>query len=257
MKSFKTIISFLCLFGFAITVCAQNKVEQIERKGIKRIEKSQKVQEKISEIHDDTRSMADDYQDHLKLVDGLRIYNKMLSKQLQNQNEEIAALQGSIANVATMERQILPLASRMIDGLEQFVAIDLPFLRAERTRRIDNLRLLLDRSDVTVAEKTRRVFEAYQIENDYGRTIESYKDKLLLGDASFDADFLRIGRVGLMYRTAGNGDVGYWDVHEGSWKALPKSPYKRYIDKGLKVAKQEVAPELISIPVNPEQMVSR
>ncbi|RZV50002.1 MAG: DUF3450 domain-containing protein, partial [Pseudomonadales bacterium] len=187
----------------------------------------------------------------------LRVYNKMLRKQLRGQENEIAVLENSIADVAMMERQILPLISRMVDGLEQFVAIDIPFLQKERTTRVVKLRKLLERSDVTVAEKTRRVMEAYQIENEYGRTVEAYKDKLALGAASFDADFLRIGRVALIYRTVGSRQVGYWDISEAGWRTLPDVPYKRYINKGLKVAKQEVAPELVSIPLNPAQVVKR
>ncbi|NNC54766.1 MAG: DUF3450 domain-containing protein, partial [Pseudomonadales bacterium] len=192
-----------------------------------------------------------------KLVDGLVLYNRMVRKQLAEQEKEIADLQNSVGDVAVMERQILPLVANMIESLARFVSLDVPFLQKERGKRIDNLRSLLERSDVTVAEKTRRVLEAYQVENDYGRTIEAYKAKLSLGDASFDADFLRIGRIGLMYRIVGNAEVGFWNIQKQAWEQLPKVPYRRHIEQGLKIAKQEIAPELISIPVNLKQAVMR
>jgi hypothetical protein len=123
-----------------------------------------------------------------------------------------------------------------------------PFLPDERSNRVEGLRALLDRSDVTVAEKARRVFEAYQVESDYGRTIEAYRAKLALGNASFDADFLRVGRVALLYRTVGDQRLGYWNGRD--WEPLPDSPYRRFVEKGLKVARQEIAPELITVPLN-------
>ena len=238
-------------------ILAQEAVQTIEQEGLERMEEGQQAQKKVSTLNDDTRALVDEYHSHLKLVEGLKQYNTMLSQQLNNQEDEIGILKKSIGDVAIVERQILPLMQSMIEGLEHFIALDTPFLIEERRKRTEKLRELLARSDVTVAEKTRRVLEAYQIENDFGRTIETYKDKVNLGSGSFDADFLRIGRVALMYRIVGNGDVGHWDADSGSWAGLDRTPYKRYIEQGLKVANQEIAPELISIPVDPKLEVRR
>jgi hypothetical protein len=144
--------------------------------------------------------------------------------------------------------------ARMIESLDSFIQLDVPFLQEERQARVDKLRELLERSDVTVAEKARRVFEAYQVENDYGRTIEAYKGKLELADGQYDADFLRVGRVALMYRTVGADNLGYWDATSQGWRDLDAVPYRRLIDNGLKVARQEIAPELISIPLDPSKV---
>ncbi|MEP5765622.1 MAG: DUF3450 domain-containing protein [Halieaceae bacterium] len=241
----------------APAVLAQEQVKQIEQQGIERAAAGAAVQKKVDKLHEDTRSLVDDYYAHLKLVEGLRLYNRMLQQQLDGQAQEIDILQTSIADVATVERQILPLMSRMIDGLEQFVALDVPFLLDERNKRIRGLRALLPRADVTVAEKSRRVLEAYQIENDYGRTIEAYKDKLDLGSATFDAEFLRVGRIALMYQVVGSQDVGYWDSGNLEWVPLSSGRWRRYMNQGLKVAKQEVAPELISIALDSDQEVQR
>jgi len=233
------------------------EVADIEREGLERTAEGQEAQKAVDAVHKDSRELLDEYHARLKLVQGLRQYNQMLSRQLDNQQDEIATLQQSIGDVAQVERQILPLMMSMIDGLEQFIELDMPFLMDERRARIQTLRDLMPRADVTMAEKARRVFEAYQVENDYGRTIESYKAKLDLGDGVFDADFLRVGRVAVMYRTVGSADVGFWDVAQGGWAPLDNTPYRRYIEQGLKIANQEVAPELISIPLNAEAEVQR
>ena len=247
------------LFGCLVcsTSQAQEKVQELEQQGIERAADGRAVQEQVSNLRDETRSLVDDYYAHLKLVDGLKLYNAMLQRQLDNQTEEISILTNSIADVATVERQILPLMKRMIDGLEHFIGFDVPFLLEERQNRVAELRSLLPRADVTVAEKARRVMEAYQIENDYGRTIEAYRGKLELDTASFDADFLRVGRVALMYRLVGGDQVGFWDQDDNSWVELSSGRWRRYIDQGLKVARQEVAPELISVALDSDQEIQR
>ena len=247
----------LVLLMSAMGLSAREQVEQLEQEGLERTAEGQAVQKQIDGLHDQTRSLIDEYHSHLKLVEGLRMYNDMLQKQLDFQQQDISGLRTSISDVAIVERQILPLMSRMIDGLEQFVDLDIPFLLEERQQRVVGLRELLLRADVTVAEKARRVLEAYQIENDYGRTIEAYKAKLDLAGASFDADFLRVGRVALMYRTVGNEDVGYWNASEGSWVQLDGAAWRRHIEQGLKIARQEIAPELISVALDSSAEVRR
>ena len=185
-----------------------------------RIEEGQAAQAAVAAVSDSTRALMDDYQAQLKLVKGLETYVGLLDAQLESQAEEIGTLQRSITDVAVIERQVLPLMIRMIDSLEAFIELDVPFLLEERLERVSRLRTLMNRSDVTVAEKCRRVFEAYQIENEYGRTIESYTAKLALDGASFDAEYLRIGRLSLLYRTVGSEQVGYW-TGDG-WAALPR-----------------------------------
>ena len=246
-------VGLATMVGFPATGDAET-LEQIEQQGIERTLEGQQAQRRIDQISDRSRELLDAYRTELKLVEGLETYVEMLDRQLEGQRREVDTLKSSIGDVAVIERQILPLMSRMIDTLGAFVELDLPFLRAERTQRIDKLRELLDRSDVTVAEKCRRVFEAYQIETDYGRTIEAYKAKLVLGDATFDADFLRIGRTALLYRSVGGEQLGHWDVVSERWQPLEAVPYRRLIEKGLKVARQEMAPELITIPLNLQQV---
>ncbi len=229
----------------------QDALKQVEQEGIERTGEGVAAQGRIDDISSRSRELLDEYRAQLKLVESLETYIELLDDQLTGQAEEISTLETSVTEVASVERQILPLMTRMIDSLEEFVTLDVPFLAEERRERVTNLRALMSRSDVTVAEKSRRVFEAYQIETDYGRTIEAYTAKLDVNGASFDAEFLRIGRVNLMYRTVGTGDVGYWNSVERRWEPLSSTPWRRLIDRGLQVARQEVAPELISAALNP------
>src|SRR5690606_58446 len=122
----------------------------------------------------------------------------------------------SMDSVALIERQIVPMMTGMVDSLEAFIELDTPFLLKERQDRIARLRNMMVRSDVTAAEKFRQVVEAYQIENDYGRTIEAYKGTVNVNGNDQEVDFLRIGRVSLSYQSIGGQHTGAWDRETNS-----------------------------------------
>ncbi len=249
MKS--ELLPLICGFILLHSAAAfsQDQSDQVIDKGRERLKQNQTAQQSVNQIHEQTLTIVEEFQSLLKVVDGLKVYNKILAKQLANQQAEMAKLDNSIANAAVIERQILPLLTRMLDGLEEFVDLDVPFLSTERHERINKLRRLIESSALSNAEKTRRVFEAFQIENDFGNTIESYKGKLTLPNGTFDVDYLRIGRVSFTYRTVGGDTYGYWDGNQQQWRPLTESAYQRNIDKGIKMARQEMAPELLTVPV--------
>jgi alkylation response protein AidB-like acyl-CoA dehydrogenase len=185
-----------------------------------------------------------------KEIDGLMVYNQLLEQQLTDQKAEIEALQAAIEQVPELERQIPPLLTRMVDGLEQFVAMDLPFLQDERTNRVAQLKTIIERADVTVAEKTRRVLEAWQVENEYGRTNLAYTGELEIDGVAREVDFLRVGRIALLYQTPDAQYTGAWDQRARQWVALGDE-HRNSVRQGLRMARAQVAPDLLLIPVPP------
>jgi hypothetical protein len=139
--------------------------------------------------------------------------------------------------------EILPFMQRMLTSLEQFVELDVPFLKGERRARIAKLKEMMPRADVTVSEKFRRIVEAYQIEMEYGRTIEAYRAPL----KDREVDFLRVGRIGLMYQTPDGEETGYWDVTKKDW--VKDNDYADGVEEGLKVARKQTSPDLLVVPV--------
>ena len=234
---------------FSATAFAQATVDQVTDAGGKRADAGAAEQRRVEQIADQTADLLNDYNTVSKVVDGLVTYNTLLQRQITNQEEEMAALNESIKNVALIERQIVPMMTRMLDGLEVFIELDTPFLLKERTERLARLRDMMERSDVSSAEKFRRVIEAYQIENDYGRTIEAYKDTVDIDGVTQEADFLRIGRVSLAYQTVGGGTTGAWDKDAGQYVKLDDAEFKNQVAHGLKVARKQVAPDLLVVPV--------
>jgi hypothetical protein len=233
---------------FTAEMVAGQAVDQIVAAEERRIQQAQESQDVIDGIVEDTRSITEEYRSVMKEVDGLIVYNTLLQRQIDDQNEELRNLSESIDSVTVIERQILPLLTRMIDGLERFVAADVPFLIDERTERVNSLAELLNRADVTAAEKFRVVMEAWQIENDYGRTIFSYTGELDIDGLNREVAFLQIGRVSLIYQTPDGENQGVWDQANREWVALG-TDYRNSIRLALRLARGQSAPALLLLPV--------
>jgi hypothetical protein len=225
--------------------------------GEERTAAAQADQRRVEQVANQIDQLVIDYQTEAKVVDGLKVYNSLLQRQIDNQEAEMSAIAESIENVELIERQITPLMTRMLDALESFVELDTPFLLDERRDRIARLRNMMERSDVDPSEKLRQILEAYSIENDYGRTIEAYKGSLEVDGRPLEVDFLRIGRVSLTYQSVGGGVTGGWDSASRSFVNLPPETYKAYVADGLRIARKQLAPDLIVVPVAAPTEVSR
>ncbi|HEY5774719.1 MAG TPA: DUF3450 family protein, partial [Xanthomonadales bacterium] len=64
-----------------------------------------------------------------------------------------------------------------------------------------------------------------------------------------EVDFLRIGRVALLYQTVGGEHTGAWDSTNGAFVELPPETYQKQVLDGLKIARKQVAPDLLVVPV--------
>ena len=214
-----------------------------------KIEVAQASQKRIDRIVEETEGLEAQFEQVTKELDGLRVYNDYLERQIAEQVKELDELYASIDQVSSMERQIMPLMIRMLDALDRFVQLDVPFLKEERMGRVERLRAMMERADVSSAEKFRRLTEAFQIEIDYGRTIETYKDSLTLDGAKLEVDVLRLGRVGLYYQTSDASVTGMWDVGAGEWKRLDDSASRNQVRQGIRIAQKQVAPDLLLLRV--------
>ena len=129
----------------------------------KKIKAAQSSQKKIDGAADATKDIIEEYRVSSKIVDDLKIYNRKLEIQIEKQTSRLSQVEQSIAEVKVIQRQITPQILKMVNTLEDFVRLDIPFHKKEREQRIAFLRNNIDRPDLSVAEKFRQVLEAYII----------------------------------------------------------------------------------------------
>jgi hypothetical protein len=230
------------------TVAAADQFKNVVESVMKANQKAAESQKRIDKLSEETSELLGQYRVVLEQIQSVRDYSAQVETLLESQREEINSLNEQIDNATSIGRDVTPLMLRMVDALEAFVELDLPFLIKERRDRVANLKNMMNRSDVSESEKFRRILEAYQIENEFGRTIEAYKGNLDLGDQQRTVHFLRIGRVAFVYFTLDEKHAGVWDKKNKNWIELP-SEYRSSIKKGLRIANKQIAPDLIRLPI--------
>ena len=208
---------------------------------------SKASQQRIDAIDDETLEMLSEYRRALADAESYAAYSRQLESQVQAQNEEMASIEQQLREMETTSREVLPLMQRMLDTLAQFVDLDLPFLLDERRKRVATLGAMMTRADVTLSEKYRRIVEAYQVEMDYGRTLEAYEAKLGDDSDARTVQFLRVGRVALLYQTLDGRETGYWDAEKKGW--VVDDDYRHGFKEGIAVARKLRAPEMLLVPV--------
>ena len=214
-------------------------------------DQARESQAKVDALSEETRELYDEYRQTLKEIEGLRVYNRQLERQISGQEQEMAEISENMDKITDVQRQVTPLMDRMVTGLEQFVANDMPFLPDERQARLDRLREILDRPDVAVSEQFNQVLNAYQVENDYGRTLKAYTGKVQVNGEERVADILLVGRVALAYQTSDGGETGYWNKTQKEWQELDDS-FQAGIRNGIRMARQQASLNLLPMPVSVE-----
>ena len=201
-------------------------------------------QQRVDQTDDQTKALLDRYRKASWQAQQLKVYAQQLEQLTSAQDAERGSIERQIAELDVTERELLPLMLRMVDTLEKFIALDLPFLKEERKERVGNLRRLLTDPEKGVAEKYQRILEAYQIEADYGRSLGAER-------ADVDGrvgDVLRVGRTALFYLAADGGEITQWDGKSGKWQPLDRR-YAASVRKGLKIARETAAADLLVLPM--------
>ena len=211
------------------------------------------AQQEINGIRDRTQDAAGRYAQAMADADSLERFNAQLQEQVESQETEIASIQQQLTDIETTNREVQPLMQQMVDTLARFVELDVPFLIEERTTRVTELKSIMNRADVNVSEKYRRILEAYQIELEYGRTLSAYEGRLGAGADARTVEFAQLGRVSLMYRTLDGSETGYWDANQKTW--VVDDSYKEAVEEAIRVARREGAADLLTVPVPAPQEV--
>lgn len=241
-------IPILLVLSLSPGVNAADKLDAAVTETVEANQTARESQDRIDNMADDTRDLLQEYRNVLDKLESLRAYNNQLERLSEKQDETLASLNRQLDSVEDTQREIVPFMLRMIEVLGEFISLDMPFLAEERQTRLETLRGMMDRPDVSLPDKYRRIMEAYQVEMEYGRTIEATTSAISINGKQNTVDLLRIGRVMLLYQTLDGTRSGYWDKQSTSWKLLPEE-YNQSIQKGLHIARKQSPPDLFRIPV--------
>lgn len=205
-------------------------------------------QKKIDQLSGQTRALLEEYR---RLQDGMEYqaaYTRELQELEQAQLAQIDDLNRQITQAAVTRQRIVPLMRTMADALEKFVVLDQPFHHEERINAVLSLKRRLNQPDLSVSAKFRLLLEAYQLEQGYGSNIEAWRGPLQWQGEELSVEYLRVGRVALYFQSLDGASSGYWSAEQEQWLPLD-SGFNRDIAEALRVARNQVAPALLQLPM--------
>ena len=207
-------------------------------------------QARINKTVAQTDKLLQEYLEAKESVKNGELINRQKQEEIQSQSEQKVSLLKQLKDVELVQRDIVPLMRRMVNTLDEFIKLDVPFLPEERRNRIVKLKKSLVQADLSVSDKYRQILEAYQVEINYGSSIEAYRGEILLGEEKEKkvVDFFRIGRVALYYQTLNREQVGRWNQQTGAWESL-SDDYRTAIQRGIRMAKRQIAPDLLELAI--------
>jgi hypothetical protein len=203
---------------------------------------------KIDSIQEQTQDIVIEYRAVVDETEINKVYNDHVAKLVAAQNEEIASLEGQIAEIENTKRNVVPLMYRMIDMLDQFVNADIPIKLDRRLARVAKLRALMIDPKVSTSEKYRQVLEAYEIEKDYGSAVVAWQGTEVFDGKEVSADFVHVGRIALVAQSKDLKNAWVWNNTTRAWEKLGDE-YLSDITLTIRMARKQAPYELIKLPI--------
>ena len=238
----------LLTLAMLTTFVAASEMEAILEVGRDNTELSAQSQGKIDATDSATDKLINEFKVVSKQVEGLKLYNAQKRIQIQAQLDLMDQYDEQLVQVVIMQRQVPPLAQRMLAGLEKYVKLDTPFHIEERLQRLDLVRASLSNPKVTASEQVRQILEAYNIEGEYGRKLDAYDETIILDGKEMVVNILRVGRLGMFFQTKDERKTGYYDTELGSWEELSGS-YRVQVRDGIRMAQKLAPMDIMMLPI--------
>ena len=223
-------------------------IEKLQNTSVADQQKSEQAQVKINQLDAQKLALIEQVNNLQAEADSLAVYNQYLSRLLVDQDSEKVSLETQISSVTETRQGIVPLMMTMLADLEIFIKLDAPFLSDERQARLTQLKAMMEKSDVSDAEKYRRLLTAYHIEAEYGSKMGQYQSSLSLDGVERTVNYFYLGRVVFVAVALDSKSVWMWDRNKGEWLSIDAS-YARDINKAIRIAQKTDIPALLKLPL--------
>jgi hypothetical protein len=208
------------------------------------------TQRRIDQLDDQRTDIELEYRALLEQIESQRLFVEQQEVFIRSQESEMGSLEDQIERVDGIQTDLAPMMREMVENLENFVSLDLPFrLEGENGRlaRIEGLYELIDDPSVSPAERYRVILNAYDIEASYGRSLNAYDETVLEDGVPVNVKVLQIGRVA-MIRQYDDGRMTIRHNNSSDWESLPGS-YEANVTRAIRIAEEVTTPSVFLVPL--------
>ncbi len=257
MAGLVPLLVLLLVAGLQTKIVYGAELDTLIKAGADKTAAAQASQRRIDSTVEQSDKLLRQFQLVNKQIEGLQVYNAQLTRQIDSQRQTMADIAESVENAALIERQIIPLSLNMLDALEHFIRLDLPFKSKERQTSVEQVRENMDSARFSAAEKSRQVLELYAIESEYSATLEQFDGVLTIEGQQRQGAFLRIGRVALLFQTADQSITEVWSKTDKQWRTVAAGDYRRAVADAIRMAKKQAPLDMIKLPLPAPRVAPR
>jgi hypothetical protein len=228
------------------TLLASDQAVAQAAEGVQAQQTQAALQEQIDAADEQTRAQLEELRRLERETRQLAADNASLTGRLAKEAERQQRLATALETLEETRAALPVIAQNMAVQLSGWIERDLPFLRDERLARVE--RQPEEQGENTI-ERINGLLQAWRVELDYGREMDSWRGRLRQDSRERDVDFLRIGRVGFYYLTPDGREGGVWNAESSAWQPL-HDEYLREVRSGLRMAEDQRAPDLLTLPLS-------
>jgi hypothetical protein len=250
MNKGKTAIPLLLLLTLSWSgeVLAQNVKKQIEAPVHKAVGIEQKTQAQEAQWRNEKEKKTLEFEaleKELAMMEQERDTEAVRKTALIS---DITQTTRQLADIAEIESQMAPYLRELLDKIKTLNSKDLPFLQAERQKRIQALEELNADPEAPVSEKFRKLMEALLVETEYGTTVEVYQQTIPLSGEETLVNIFRLGRLRLFYQTLDKRQCGFFNPAQKAWQPL-EDDYLKPIQAAIDMGSKRKPVEMLTLPL--------
>lgn len=176
-----------------------------------------------------------------------------ISDETDNKNElkeRLTSLEKILTNDENLNDLYLPILNKSLNELKKYIISGLPFHLNERLDKVLSLKVFIDDITIPIDEKFRRVWNFYMSEIDYSTTNEIYTDKIQIENEKKVVNILRVGTIGMYYKTNDNKEFGMIiQKNNGyNWHKIENQSFISSIDDAFNIVERSKVATILNLP---------